>query len=144
MKKRIAFSLLLILCLVFSCACDLVKSPDYYGLNGNDNVISFTKVVGKRSVSSKKIDMTNAVQSIAYSYKDIEDAYADAEAYIDYLMEEEGFYYSGMLNLDETEDEITVSKTSPNDKEYELRVIVRYSVDTKTVKITAEREKIIK
>lgn len=143
MKKSVICSVLLI-CLMFFSACELVKSPDYYELNGGDSVISYTNVVGARSVGTKKISMTNAVQSIAYSYKDVEDAYADAEKYIDHLMDEEGFYYSGMLNMDEEEDEISLSKTSPSDNEYEIRVIVKYSVDTKTVKVTIEREKIIR
>ena len=143
MKKSVICSVLLI-CLMFFSACELVKSPDYYELNGGDSVISYTNVVGARSVGTKKISMTNAVQSIAYSYKDVEDAYADAEKYIDHLMDEEGFYYSGMLNMDEEEDEISLSKPSPSDNEYEIRVIVKYSVDTKTVKVTLEREKIIR
>jgi hypothetical protein len=144
MKRKLALSFLLAICMIFSCACNLVKSADYYELNGDDSVISFTNVVGDRKVSTKKIDMTNAIQSIAYSYKEIENAYVEAETYIDYLLEEEGFYYSGMLNMDETEDEITIHKTSPDDEEYEIRVIVRYSNDTKTVKITVQREKNIK
>ena len=143
MKKRSVLCSLLVICLVFFSACEIVKSPDYYELNGGDNVPSYTKVVGSRTVSTKKINMTNAVQSVVYSYKDVEDAYADAETYIDYLMDEEGFYFSGMLNMDEEEDEITISKTSPNDKEYEIRIIVTYSTKTQTVKINAEREKII-
>ncbi len=143
MKRKLVISFLLAVCLVFSCACELVKSPEYYSLNGGDNVISFTKVVGNRSVSTKKIEMTNAVQSIAYSYKNVESAYADAEKYIEYLMEEDDFEYSGMLNMDENEDEITIRKTSPNEKEYMITVIIRYSNNTKTVKITVQREKII-
>lgn len=143
MKKSVICSVLLI-CLMFFSACELVKSPDYYELNNGDSVISYTNVVGARSVGTKKISMTNAVQSIAYSYKNVEDAYADAEKYIDHLMDEEGFFYSGMLNMDEEEDEISLSKTSPSDNEYEIRVIVKYSVDTKTVKVTIEREKIIR
>ncbi len=143
MTKRIAISCLLILCVLLTCSCELVKSPDYYELNGDDTVISFTKVVGERKVNTTKIEMTNAVQRISYSYKNVENALEDAETYIDYLSGEEDFYYSGMLNLDETEDEITLSKTSPNDKEYEIRAIVRYNVNTKIVKVVIEREKVI-
>ncbi len=143
MTKRIAISCLLILCVLLTCSCELVKSPDYYELNGDDTVISFTKVVGERKVNTTKIEMTNAVQRISYSYKNVENAFEDAETYIDYLSGEEDFYYSGMLNLDETEDEITLSKTSPNDKEYQIRAIVRYNVNTKIVKVVIEREKVI-
>ncbi len=143
MTKRIAISCLLILCVLLACSCELVKSPEYYELNGNDTVASFTKVVGDRKVNTTKIEMTNAVQRISYSYKDVENALEDAETYIDYLSGEEDFYYSGMLNLDEIEDEITLSKTSPNDKEYQIRAIVRYNVNTKIVKVVIEREKVI-
>jgi len=143
MAKKIVISCLLVLCIVLTCACELVKSPEYYELNDNDTVISFTKVVGDRKVNTTKIEMTNAVQRLSYSYKDVEKAYEDAETYIDYLTGEEDFYYSGMLNMDEKEDEITLSKTSPNDKEYQIRVIVRYNVDTKIVKVVVEREKVI-
>jgi hypothetical protein len=143
MVKRIAISCLLILCVVLTCSCEIVKSPDYYELNGDDTVISFTKVVGERKVNTTKIEMTNAVQRISYSYKNVENAFADAETYIDYLSGEEDFYYSGMLNMDETEDEITLSKKSPNDKEYEIRAIIRYNVNTKIVKVVIEREKVI-
>ena len=143
MVKRIAISCLLILCVVLSCSCELVKSPEYYELNGNDNVASFTKVVGERKVNTTKIEMTNAVQRISYSYKNVENAFEDAETYIDYLSGEEDFYYSGMLDMDETEDEITLSKKSPNDKEYEIRAIIRYNVNTKIVKVVIEREKVI-
>ena len=143
MKKRIVLSALLVLCLAFSCACEIIKVPDYYELNGNDVVTSFTKVVGKRTINTKKIEMTNAVQTVAYSYKNVENAYADADAYIDFLSGEEDFYYSGMLNMDETEDEISLTKTSDNDKDYEITVTVRYSTKTKIVKVTIEREKII-
>jgi hypothetical protein len=142
-KKRIALSILLVICLAFSCACEIVKAPDYYELNGDDVVTSFTKVVGNRTVNTKKIEMTNAVQTIAYSYKKVENAYADAEAYIDFLSGEEDFSYSGMMDMDETEDEIILTKTSDNDKEYEITVKVRYSTKTQIVKITVEREKII-
>jgi hypothetical protein len=120
-----------------------VKLPEYYELNDGDSVISFTNVVGERDLNTKKLELNNAVQRIAYSFKNVEDAYADAEKYIDHLMEEEGFYYAGMLNMDETEDEITIYKTSPNDSEFEIRVIVRYNVNTKSVKVTIEREKVI-
>ena len=57
MAKKIAISCLLVLCVVLTCACELVKSPDYYELNDNDTVISFTKVVGDRKVSTTKIEM---------------------------------------------------------------------------------------
>lgn len=145
MKKRLILSLLLAVSLLFACGCEinLVKLPEYYELNDGDSVISFTNVVGERDLNTKKLELNNAVQRIAYSFKNVEDAYADAEKYIDHLMEEEGFYYAGMLNMDETEDEITIYKTSPNDSEFEIRVIVRYNVNTKSVKVTIEREKVI-
>ena len=145
MKKRLILSLLLAVSLLFACGCEinLVKLPEYYELNDGDTVISFTNVVGERDLNTKKIEMTNAVQRISYSFKKVEDAYADAEKYIDHLMEEEGFYYAGMLNMDETEDEITIYKTSPNDSEFEIRVIVKYNTNTKIVKVTIEREKVI-
>jgi hypothetical protein len=145
MKKRLILSLLLAVSLIFACGCEinLVKLPEYYELNDGDSVISFTNVVGERDLNTKKLELNNAVQRIAYSFKNVEDAYADAEKYIDHLMEEEGFYYAGMLNMDETEDEITIYKTSPNDSEFEIRVIVRYNVNTKSVKVTIEREKVI-
>ncbi|MBO7253777.1 MAG: hypothetical protein J6V36_00565 [Clostridia bacterium] len=143
MVKKIAISCLLVLFVVLTCACELVKSPEYYELNGDDTVISFTKVVGDRKVNTTKNEMTNAIHRISYSYKDVEKAYEDAETYIDYLTGEEDFYYSGMLNMDEKEDEITLSKASPNNKEYQIRVIIRYNVDTKIVKVVVEREKVI-
>ncbi|MBE6648493.1 MAG: hypothetical protein E7614_03110 [Ruminococcaceae bacterium] len=142
-KNRIVLCVLLTFVVVFSCACDLVKAPDYYELNGDDVVTSFTKVVGDRKVNTKKIEMTNAVQTISYSYKNVVDAYGDAEKYIDFLTGEEDFYYNGMLNMDESEDEVSLSKTSPKDEEYEITVTVIYNVNTKVVKIVVEREKII-
>ncbi len=140
LKKRIAIMLLTLVISVLACACKLVKSPDYYELNEDDTVVSYTKVVGDRKVNTKKVEMTNAVQSISYSYKEVENAFEDAETYIDYLTGEEGFSYSGMLDMDEKEDEVVVSKISPNNDEYEIRVIVKYNVDVATVKITVERE----
>lgn len=144
MKKRIVISFLLALCMIFACGCELVKSPEYYELKGGDEVSSFTKVVGSRSVGGKKVNMTNAVQSISYTYKDVENAYTDAETYVHYLIDDENFKYSGMLNMDETEDEILISKTSPSDSEFEIRIIVKYDTKTNSVQVTAEREKIIK
>ena len=143
MKKRIIAFAVIFIYVVFACSCELVKSPDYYSLNGDDNVISFTKVVGKRKVNTTKIDMTNAVQTIAYSYKNVETPYEDAEKYLDYLTGEEGFSYAGMLDMDEKEDEIMVSKISDHDEEFEIRVKIKYNVNTNVVKITVERERLL-
>ncbi len=123
------------------CSCDIVKSPDYYTLNDDDTVASFTKAVGERKVSGQNISMSNATQVVTYSYKDVEDAYGDVEKYIDYLSGEEDFSYKGMLNMDEKSDEITLSKTSPNNKDYIIRVTIKYDVGPKTVKVTVERER---
>lgn len=143
MKKRITALALMVLCVIFSCGCEIVKSPDYYMLAGNDEVASFTKVVGSRKVNTTKRDLTNAIQSISYSYKEVEAPYEDAEKYLDYLTGEEGFSYSGMLDMDEKEDEIVLTKTSENDKQFEIRVKITYNTDTKIVKIVAERERMI-
>jgi phosphocarrier protein len=45
----LAFSVFLV------CACNVVKSPDFYSLDENDLVSSFTKVVGSRKVNAKSL-----------------------------------------------------------------------------------------
>ena len=142
MRKTI-LGLLLAFCVLCVSACELIKSPDYYELNDEDKIISFTKVVGERKVNTKKIDMTHAVQRIAYSYKELENAFADSEKYINYLMDEEGFVSKDFIELDEEDDEITLRKDSSMDTGYEIRVVVKYSNSSQSVKVTVEREKVI-
>ena len=139
--KKTTLLLLVALCILFVCSCDIVKSPDYYKLNDDDTVASFTKAVGERKVSGQNISMSNAIQVITYSYKNVKDPYGDAEKYIDYLSGEEDFSYSGMLDMDEKADTITLTKKSPNNKDYVIRVTIKYDVGPETVKITVERER---
>lgn len=146
MKRLICLLLAIVMYLGISgCAgqSNSGTTPKVYELDG-DTIQSFTAIVGTsrfEGMDSTQKLLDNGSTMHSYRYSEVSNVETDVTKYVEYLLENNKFEYRHTLNSDDDNGEtiITLTKTNSSIKDM-FTVLISYSVDKKTVKITFTKE----
>ena len=140
LTKLVLLIFLAVLMLGALCACSFleIKAPDKYELKDGETVPSITSVVGKRTVRTRKIGLTDIEQQISYTYKDIETPAEDVEEYVDYLVSR-GYKNTTSSHIYGESGELILTKISETNSEYKITVTVTYSEGTYKVAVVRSK-----